>query len=262
MSDWFDNISSDVITQNDQCVDTELQAECEEKHYNFGLYLASPTTPDTKGEIPQKRGVFDIKNEFMNFYKKFHRLIPDSTFDDTMYATSHIYDNWNGIFRDNVHMEYLANSKYASFYNGEAICAFVVQFNFSRDFRELMAIIQLMNRFFPYDKKTIDRFIFENKMLALPFSVSDTIQVLEVNWTDIHEKDLKTLSHDDEYLSKFAMHISQNNFTPDEMSLDELKQKFSNYLLFWHRIKVQKENERFIASLSKDWLEEFRIKNI
>ena len=198
----------------------------------------------------------------MNFYKKFHRLIPDSTFDDTMYATSHIYDSWNGIFHDNVHMEYLANSKYASFYNGEAICAFVVQFNFSRDFRELMAIIQLMNRFFPYDKKTIYRFIFENKMLALPFSVSDTIQVLEANWTDIHEKDLKTLSHDDEYLSKFAMHISQNNFTPDEMSLDELKQKFSNYLLFWHRIKVQKENERFIASLSKDWLEEFRIKNI
>ena len=262
MSDWFDNISSDVITQNDQCVDAELQVEYEEKHYDFGLYLASPTTPDTKGEIPQKRGVFDIKNEFMNFYKKFHRLIPNSTFDDTMYATSHIYDSWNGIFHDNVHMEYLANSKYASFYNGEAICAFVVQFNFSRDFRELMAIIQLMNRFFPYDKKTIYRFIFENKMLALPFSVSDTIQVLEANWTDIHEKDLKTLSHDDEYLSKFVMHISQNNFTPDEMSLDELKQKFSNYLLFWHRIKVQKENERFIASLSKDWLEEFRIKNI
>lgn len=258
MSDWFDNISSDIITQNDQCVNTELQAECEENHYNFGLYLASPTTPDIKGEFPQKRGVFDIKNEFMNFYKKFHRLISDSTFDDTMYATSHIYDSWNGIFHDNVHMKYLANSKYASFYNGEAICAFVVRFNFSKDFRELMAIIQLMNTFFPYDKKTIDRFIFENKT----FNVSNTIQVLEANWTDIHEKDLKTLSHDDEYLSKFVMHISQNNFTPDEMSLDELKQKFSNYLLFWHRIKEQKENERVIASFSKDWLEDFRIKNI
>ena len=107
MSDWFDNISSDVITQNDQCVDAELQVEYEEKHYDFGLYLASPTTPDTKGEIPQKRGVFDIKNEFMNFYKKFHRLIPDSTFDDTMYATSHIYDSWNGIFRDNVQLDLL-----------------------------------------------------------------------------------------------------------------------------------------------------------
>ena len=32
MSDWFDNISSDVITQNDQCVDAELQVEYEEKH--------------------------------------------------------------------------------------------------------------------------------------------------------------------------------------------------------------------------------------
>ena len=262
MSDWFDNISSDVITQNDQCVDAELQAECEEKQYDFGLYLASLLTPDTKGEFPQKRGVFDIKNEFMNFYKKFHRLIPDSTFDDTMYTTSSIYKSWSGTFHDNVKMEYIMNSPYASFYNGNALCSFAVKFNFSRDFRELMAIIQLMNTFFPYDQKTISRYMFNNKVLALPFGINDIIPILEANWTDIHEKDLKTLSHDDEYLSKFAMHISQNNFTPDEMSLDELKQKFSNYLLFWHRIKVQKENERFIASLSKDWLEEFRIKHI
>ena len=263
MGDWFDKITAEDVTQTDHQVDVELQAEAEERQYDFGLYLASPTTTHTRGEVPQKRGVFDIKNEFMEFYRKFSRLIKDCTFDDTIYATPTIHNIWHGTFHDNVHMENLYQTPYMAFNDGTPMCAFVVRFNFSRDFRELMAIMQLMFTFFRYDHGTVYRWLFSQKRLRNAIDNMDTLPVIVNDWNYIldDEKDLKALSRNEEYLTKFAFQIFKNDFVSDEVSLDELIVKYKNYLLFWDRIKKQKESERFIASLSPDFYEEFRITN-
>lgn len=252
MGDWFDKITAEDVTQTDHQVDVELQAEAEERQYDFGLYLAASLTTYATGEPLKIRSVFEIKNEFMEFYRKFSRLIKDCTFDDTIYTTSDVYEEWRGIFHDNVHMVNISETHYATFQNNEPKCAFVVRFNFSRDFRELMAIIQLMNNYFLKYDVSIDRWMFKNELLRMP---------IIVNWNDIidKEKDLKALANDGKYLMSFVLKIYGSKLT--DLSLEELEQKYKNYLLFWDRIKKQKESERFIASLSPDFYEEFRITN-
>lgn len=264
MGDWFDKITPEDVTQTDHQVDVELQAEAEEKQYDFGLYLAASLTTYITGAPMRIRSVFEIKNEFMKFYRKFRRLIKDCTFDDTIYATSDVYKEWRGIFHDNVHMVNIRETSYFRFASREPECAFIVRFNFSRDFRELMAIIQLMSMFYRYDRRSVCCWIFNQQRLKEAIeNIDPVLPKIDVNWNDIidKEKDLKVLAYDEDHLIKIASQIFSNDFVSDDVSFYKLLGKYKNYLLFWDRIKKQKESERFIASLSPDFYEEFRITN-
>lgn len=262
MGDWFDKITAEDVTQTDHQVDVELQAEAEERQYDFGLYLAASLTTYATGEPLRIRSVFEIKNEFMEFYRKFSRLIKDCTFDDTMYATSDVYKEWRGIFHDNVHMVNIRETPYLRFGSLEPECSFIVRFNFSRDFCELMAIMQLMSMFYRYDRRSVCCWIFNQQRLKEAIeNIDPVLPKIDVNWNDIidEDKDLKALANDGKYLMRFVLKIYGSKLT--DLSLEELEQKYKNYLLFWDRIKKQKESERFIASLSPDFYEEFRITN-
>ena len=156
----------------------------------------------------------------------------------------------------------IRETSYLRFAGIEPECAFIVRFNFSRDFRELMAIMQLMSTFYRYDRRSVCCWIFNQQRLKE--AIENIVLVLpkiDVNWNDIidEDKDLKALANDGKYLMRFVLKIYGSKLT--DLSLEELEQKYKNYLLFWDRIKKQKESERFIASLSTDFYEEFRIIN-